>query len=413
MSPPTAIAAATIQAPGPAAASLPRPRRTAVILAGLGLALLSLFLAQGFGWPQSALFAIGGLFGLTLFHAAFGFASSWRAFVRDGRGHGLRVQMLMLALASLAFLPILDQGTLFGRPVVGAIAPAGVSVLVGAFMFGIGMQLGGGCGSGTLYTAGSGNIRMMITLLFFITGATVATLHVPWWYALPSLETSSVPDALGVWPAVAAQLVAFAAIALLTVRVERRRHGALGVPAPVAKSWRERLLRGPWPLVAGAMALVILNLATLAIAGHPWNVTFAFGLWGAKSLAAIGVDVAAWEFWTWPFPAQSLGASVFADVTSVMDFGVLLGAFLAAALAGRVAPSWRIDGRSLAAAIIGGLLMGYGARLAFGCNIGAFFSGIASGSLHGWLWFAAAMIGTWAGTGLRPLFALDPGRPPR
>ena len=37
--------------------------------------------------------------------------------------------------------------------------------------------------------------------------------------------------------------------------------------------------------------------------------------------------------------------------------------------------------------------MGYGARLAFGCNIGALFSGIASGSLHGWLWMAAALAG--------------------
>ena len=50
--------------------------------------------------------------------------------------------------------------------------------------------------------------------------------------------------------------------------------------------------------------------------------------------------------------------------------------------------------------------MGYGARIAFGCNIGAFFSGIASTSLHGWLWIAAALPGSWAGLKLRPLFGL-------
>jgi hypothetical protein len=44
-------------------------------------------------------------------------------------------------------------------------------------------------------------------------------------------------------------------------------------------------------------------------------------------------------------------------------------------------------------AIIGGLLMGYGAVIAFGCNIGAFFSGIGSGSLHGWLWALSALMG--------------------
>jgi hypothetical protein len=51
--------------------------------------------------------------------------------------------------------------------------------------------------------------------------------------------------------------------------------------------------------------------------------------------------------------------------------------------------------------------MGYGARLSFGCNIGALFSGIATGSLHGWLWFAAAFVGSFAGIWLRPVFGLD------
>ncbi len=62
--------------------------------------------------------------------------------------------------------------------------------------------------------------------------------------------------------------------------------------------------------------------------------------------------------------------------------------------------------RSLLAAILGGILRGYGARLAYGCNIGAYFSGIASSSLHGWLWLVAAFAGSVLGTRLRPLFGL-------
>jgi len=57
--------------------------------------------------------------------------------------------------------------------------------------------------------------------------------------------------------------------------------------------------------------------------------------------------------------------------------------------------------------LIGGLLLGYGARLAYGCNIGAYFSGISSASLHGWLWLAAAFVGSILGTRLRPLFGLS------
>ena len=60
-----------------------------------------------------------------------------------------------------------------------------------------------------------------------------------------------------------------------------------------------------------------------------------------------------------------------------------------------------ISGRSPLAAVVGGPLLGYGARIAYGCNIGAFFGGVASGSLHGWLWLVAAFIGNIAGTRLR------------
>ena len=63
--------------------------------------------------------------------------------------------------------------------------------------------------------------------------------------------------------------------------------------------------------------------------------------------------------------------------------------------------------KSIAAAALGGLLMGWGARLGFGCNIGAFVGGVASGSLHGWVWFAAALPGCLIGIRLRPLFGLS------
>jgi uncharacterized membrane protein YedE/YeeE len=153
--------------------------------------------------------------------------------------------------------------------------------------------------------------------------------------------------------------------------------------------------------------LAALNVVTLLLAGHPWSITYGFGLWGAKIAAGLGVPVADWEFWTWPEQAQALDSTVLADITSVMDFGILLGAAVAAGLAGKFAPKAALPFRSALAAAIGGLLMGYGARLSFGCNIGALFSGIASGSLHGWLWFAAAFAGSWVGIYARPLFGLD------
>ena len=118
----------------------------------------------------------------------------------------------------------------------------------------------------------------------------------------------------------------------------------------------------------------------------------------------LGLDVSSWAFWQMPGNAKALAAPVWEDITSVMDIGIVLGALLAAGLAGRFAPSLKIPTRSLVAAVIGGLLLGYGSRLAYGCNIGAYFSGIASGSLHGWVWLVAAFIGNSVGVRLRPFF---------
>ena len=392
-------------------ASLSLPRRAVINPKPLGVALLLIvlgawFLAQSVGPKQAALFVVGALLGVSLYHAAFGFTSSWRVFIADGRGAGLRAQMLMLAVGVALFFPALAAGTLFGNPVTGLVSPAGTSVVVGAFIFGIGMQLGGGCASGTLYTVGGGSTRMLVTLAAFILGSVIATAHMPFWTALPQLKPISLVSALGLAPALLLNWAVFALIAFVTVAVEKRRHGRLVAPEAQpgrAATW----LHGPWPLVAGALALVLLNFATLALSGRPWGVTSAFALWGAKAAAAVGVDTASWTYWSTKANAAALAAPVWRDVTSVMDIGIVLGAMLAAALAGRYAPVWKLPLRSFVAAVVGGLMLGYGARLAYGCNIGAYFSGIVSGSLHGWLWLVAAFAGNVFGTRLRPLFGLE------
>lgn len=201
------------------------------------------------------------------------------------------------------------------------------------------------------------------------------------------------------------QLAVFAGL-YFGLRKWGHRDGQGEKTAPVPPLAR-RLLQGPWPLIWGALALALLNFATLAISGHPWTITWAFTLWGAKTATWLGWSPTGDWFWTGGFTEAALAAPILRDETSVMNLGIVIGALLAAALAGRFAPTFRISGRSLAAAVIGGLAMGYGARIAFGCNIGAFFSGIASTSLHGWLWIVCALAGTWLGVKMRPWFDLE------
>ncbi len=372
-----------------------------VIIASALLGAGALALGDAYTWRQGALFLLGGALGLVLYHALFGFTSAWRVFIADGRGAGLRAQMLMLAAAAILFFPALGQGSLFGQPVHGEYGAVGVSVLVGAFLFGLGMQLGGGCASGTLYTAGGGNSRMLVTLAFFIIGSALGAWNLPWWSATPNFGSISLIKAWGWAPALAVSLVGFAAITALTVVIERRVHGSLRSGVRTDRRGFSRFLHGPWPLVAGAVALAIGNFATLYLAGRPWGITSAFALWGSKIFQAVGVDVASWGYWQSAERARALHESVFADITSVMDFGIILGALLASGLAGKFKPGWHLPLRSLVAAVIGGLLLGYG------CNIGAYFSGISSASVHGWLWLAAAFAGSAFGTYLRPLFGLS------
>ena len=103
-------------------------------------------------------------------------------------------------------------------------------------------------------------------------------------------------------------LVVFGAIFVATVVVERRRFGRL-VETPTCRARRPRWLRGPWPLVAGAIGLAAVNLATLLLAGRPWGITSAFALWGAKAAAAVGVPVETWPYWASPGRRRCAAAS--------------------------------------------------------------------------------------------------------
>jgi uncharacterized membrane protein YedE/YeeE len=180
-----------------------------VILASAVLGAGAIALGDAYTWRQGALFLTGGALGVVLYHALFGFTSAWRVFIADGRGAGLRAQMLMLAVAVVLFFPTLAHGTLFGQPVHGEYGAVGVSVLVGAFLFGLGMQLGGGCASGTLYTAGGGNSRMLVTLAFFIIGSALGAWHLPWWSATPNFGPISLISTWGWAPALAVSVAGF------------------------------------------------------------------------------------------------------------------------------------------------------------------------------------------------------------
>ena len=147
--------------------------------AGVTAILVALVLLDG--QPASAALILGGFgLGVAFLKAEFSYTASWRRFLTRGEAGGLLGGLIVIAVCALAVVPVAALSPKFG----GAIAPLGPSLVVGAFVFGIGMQLANGCGSGTLYTVGGGSGRMLIALLFFIVGSVFGSLSLPAFLAL-------------------------------------------------------------------------------------------------------------------------------------------------------------------------------------------------------------------------------------
>jgi uncharacterized membrane protein YedE/YeeE len=375
----------TTTVPGQTERTADRPFLIAAIVAAGVLVALVLIDGQ----PNSAaLIVLGFALGVTFLKAEFSFTASWRRFLLHGEAGGLLAILLLIALSAVVIVPAAARLPGFG----GAIAPIGPSLVIGAFVFGVGMQLANGCGSGTLYTVGGGSGRMLIALLFFIVGSVVGSLHLPAFLALGGIDPVLASDYFGPWGGLAATLASIALVAVVVVAVARRR-GARVAPQPA--------------LAVGAVAIGLLLIAVFVVGGHPWSVTFGFTVWGAKVANLLGADLSRAEFWQWPGPKQALSDSILSDTASLTNLGMIFGAMAAAAGSRPFARASWPPAPSLFAAAIGGLLMGWGARLGFGCNIGAFVGGVASGSLHGWIWFAAALIGSSVGIKLRPAYGLS------
>ncbi|MFC7742377.1 YeeE/YedE family protein [Nocardiopsis composta] len=401
----------TLSAPPPRPPGLDPVRRGPLLAALAAAAALAAYVGAVHGTLPAVLLLLGTGLGVALFHSRFGFTSAWRQFIAVGNGTGLRAHALLLGTTATLFALIIGTGTgLFGNAPQPSAGPIGIALLLGAFLFGIGMQLGGACASGTLFAVGSGQSAILVTLAGFIIGSVLYSAAWPLVADLPALPPFLLSEHVGWAGSWAITVVVLLAMVVGTRAVQNRR-----VPPPVGAvptaSGALRAIRGSWPLAAGAVALAVLGGAVLLVSGGAWGITSAFNLWGAKLLQLLGAHPEEWAFWRQPDQAAQLAGPVLADKNSLTDIGIVLGAAIAAAAAG----SWRLHTglawNTVAAGLAGGVLMGVGARLAGGCNIGAYLAGIASGSLHGWLWAAVALAGTWVGLRARALFGLANPKP--
>jgi uncharacterized membrane protein YedE/YeeE len=164
------------------------------------------------------------------------------------------------------------------------------------------------------------------------------------------------------------------------------------------------VFKNPFTYLAGAILLTVFQVVTLVVTGDPWGVSGAFANWGAWIYELFGGDVSHWYYFSSAGAQATLERGFFNDPGTIRNLGIVLGALAATLLASQFKFKKIKSMKQVVAAVLGGLLMGYGARLGFGCNIGALFSGIAVMSASGWVFALFLFVGAFIGSKLLAKF---------
>ena len=208
----------------PKKSQLPKAYATlaVIILIGLGLGMVSQTLA---------LFWVIGLgFGFILQKAKFCFTASMRDPYLTGSTSITRAVLIAFAITTVGFTAIKYGYFAKGLPIpgMGYVVPISLATAVGAFIFGIGMVIAGGCASGTLMRVGEGFTMQILSLFFFIVGYVWRVHDFGWWKLNFIVKGKAVflPDVFGWFGAVALQLLLIAALYIAAEKWENRKNEA-------------------------------------------------------------------------------------------------------------------------------------------------------------------------------------------
>jgi len=376
-------------------------------------ALVVLLIAFEVDTQFARFWAFGLAFGFVLQRGRFCFASAFRDLFLLGHGRNMKAVLVGLAVASVGFavvmarqVPITELGFL---PSSANVLPVGAHTALGGTLFGVGMVLAGGCVSGSLYRMGEGYVASWVAFAGLMVGLLVSSYTWNWWW-VTSMATAPriwLPFSLGHTGALVATLLALAGIFLVVLWVEHR----AGVVVPAARPMDEspasvaddlkalgrRVFVRGWPVVVAGAVLGALNVL-LFTAQEPWGFTGEVARWSRDLAGLVGAA---------PPPPMGIedlpGCVMVASDGLVNHMTFMVGGMWLGSLAGALGagefkvriPAQRVR---YAQSVGGGVLMGYGAGIAMGCTIGAFFSSIPSLAVNGWVFAAFLGLGAWIGT---------------
>lgn len=286
---------------------------------------------------------------------------------------------------------------------------AGWFTLLGAFIFGFGMMLGQGCMVGMLWKSGSGYVVNWFELMGLALGTILFAFPVfnvlnltYWWKSNTSVSIANgspqnyIPNLLGGHTAgpLIAGILLFAAIILVSMALRKKRLESEG-----KTNWRELKFLVNSPYLTGSVFAVFMLASFIFGAGHLFNylgVTTPVGLFSQYLLAPFGVilgghGVASNWYQTIPV-INPFTFFILMIVSGSAVFSMARGTFRVRMPGGSV-NKWA----EFSIAFIGGMTLAVGARIAQGCSVGGFWSGLAGLSLFGLVFAAGIIPGSIAG----------------
>jgi len=372
----------------------------------------------------------GSGLGYALARAYTGFAGSVNRAYRTGSTKLMRTMLFMFFITA-----VLMTAFLFGKDPASFnlwIKPINIGLMLGGFLFGFGMSISVCCASGVLTDLPQALPRAFTTLIFFMVGTFIGF---PVQYTANWVQKSWVSTYIGYrtmggvflpdlfqgdgFEGYLGALIVFGAICLvisiLAYYYEKRKkisgqYSGLEIekvqenlePMDLKKfklfsaDTYYHLFEKPWTLKQGAIALAIIVTLMMGITGYGWGVSRAYGIWFGKILMLFGISAEAIAEFA-KVSAETFATPFFEHQTSVQNFGILVGAIIYLLTAGRFmeffSSELNITKKQGLMYALGGLSMGFGTRVAQGCNVGALFTPISNFSLSGWVFLIFMIIG--------------------
>lgn len=321
----------------------------------------------------------------------------------------------MLVLLVVVSMVLFEAGRLAGwlRPYpFPLLGPPAATTLIGGFFFGIGMVLAGGCVVGTLYKLGSGSVVSLVAFAGLLAGSAWYAEWHPAWSALATATRITDALALPQWLALPPPL--------LTLPL------AAGGGVLLYRWWKRGLMQrrsqaaGHLPAWQAAVVLAVIGFGSYLFVGMPLGITTSYAKLGAT-----------FESWLWPahvqglayFQAQGLvyqppfsaavirggagpGWDAIAAIQYPLILGIVLGAAVSALRVGEWRLHWRIPARQYLSALVGGVIVGAAARMVPACNVWHLWGGLPILALQSLLFLAAMLPGAWLGSRLLTRFVV-------